>query len=159
MTAATLHDVSGGRYVLGLGASTKALVEGFHDVPFVHPAAKLRDTTAKVRALLDGRRAQLDTGATVRPLRLGQPWAPDLPIWLAAMGERTVAVTAELADGWFPTFVTTERLGAWSRKMRDIRDGGRRSQPITVAAGPMTVADQDADAARRVIASCVAWHL
>ena len=54
MTAATLHQVSGGRYVLGLGTSTKALAEGFHGTPFEHPAAKLRDTVSSVRALLDG---------------------------------------------------------------------------------------------------------
>jgi alkanesulfonate monooxygenase SsuD/methylene tetrahydromethanopterin reductase-like flavin-dependent oxidoreductase (luciferase family) len=59
MTAATLHQVCGGRYVLGLGASTKALVEGFHDTAFEHPAAKLRDVVTKVRALLAGQPAQL----------------------------------------------------------------------------------------------------
>src|SRR3954447_7669921 len=41
MTAATLHEISGGRYLLGLGASTEALTEGFHDVPFAHPADRL----------------------------------------------------------------------------------------------------------------------
>ena len=76
MTAATLHQVSGGRYVLGLGASTKALAEGFHDVAFEHPAA--------------------------RPLRLGQPPAPELPIWVAALGQHTTRVAAELGDGWIP---------------------------------------------------------
>ena len=54
MTAATLHQVCGGRYVLGLGASTKALVEGFHDTAFEHPAAKLRDVVTRVRTLLAG---------------------------------------------------------------------------------------------------------
>ena len=60
MTAATLHQISGGRYVLGLGASTRALVEGFHDTPFEHPAPKLRDVVIKVRSLLAGQPAQLD---------------------------------------------------------------------------------------------------
>src|ERR1700748_740889 len=90
MTAATLHQVSGGRYVLGLGASTKALAEGFHDTAFEHPAAKLRDTVTKVRALLAGQPARLDRQALVRPLRLGQPPAPEVPIWVAALGEHTV---------------------------------------------------------------------
>src|SRR5215467_6340264 len=54
MTAATLHQISAGRYVLGLGASTRALAEGFHDVPFDRPAARLRDVVTTVRALLDG---------------------------------------------------------------------------------------------------------
>ena len=99
---ATLHRLSGGRFVLGLGPSTRALVEGFHDIGFAHPADRLREVTVKVRALLAGERALLDGPAGARPLRLGQPAAPDLPIWLAALGERTVRVAAELADGWFP---------------------------------------------------------
>ena len=62
MTAATLHQVSGGRFVLGLGASTSALAEGFHDTAFDRPAAKVRDVVTKVRALLDGRPAELEIG-------------------------------------------------------------------------------------------------
>src|ERR1700733_3156407 len=92
MTAATLQRMSGGRYILGLGASTQALVEGFHDLPFVRPAAKLRDVTGKVRALLTGERARLNSASTARPLRLGQPPVPDLPIWLAATGTQTLQV-------------------------------------------------------------------
>src|SRR6201996_4905670 len=78
MTAATLHQVSGGRYVLGLGASTRALTEGFHDVPFEHPAAKLRDTVTRVRALLAGQPAPLSRTPAAHALRLGQPPVPDL---------------------------------------------------------------------------------
>ena len=89
MTAATLHQVCGGRYVLGLGASTQALAEGFHDTPFEHPAAKLRDVVTKVRALLAGQPAQLSHAPAAHPLRLGQPPAPDLPIWVAALGPHT----------------------------------------------------------------------
>ena len=60
MAAATLQQISGGRYVLGLGASTKALVEGFHDAAFEDPAGRLRDVVTKVRALLAGQPARLD---------------------------------------------------------------------------------------------------
>src|SRR6202040_2406154 len=67
MTAATLQQISGGRYVLGLGASTQALAEGFHDVPFEHPAAKLRDTVIRVRDLLRGLPAQLSQAPAARP--------------------------------------------------------------------------------------------
>jgi alkanesulfonate monooxygenase SsuD/methylene tetrahydromethanopterin reductase-like flavin-dependent oxidoreductase (luciferase family) len=160
MTAATLHRISGGRYILGLGASTKALAEGFHDVPFVHPAAKLRDVTTKVRALLTGERARLDSTPTARPLRLGQPPVPDLPIWLAATGEHTVRVAAELADGWFPLFVTRDRLASQAPVLaRSRAAAGRGSTPLTVAAGPMTVADSDAGTARSLVASSTAWYL
>jgi alkanesulfonate monooxygenase SsuD/methylene tetrahydromethanopterin reductase-like flavin-dependent oxidoreductase (luciferase family) len=160
MTAATLHRISEGRYILGLGASTKPLVEGFHDLPFVHPAAKLRDVTVKVRALLTGERAPLGSASTARPLRLGQPAVPDLPIWLAATGDRTVQVAAELADGWFPLFVAPDWLASQGPELNRVRvAAGLRSTPLTVAAGPLTVAADDADTARSLVAGCTAWYL
>ena len=110
MTAATLYQVCGGRYLLGLGASTQALAEGFHDTAFEHPAAKLRDVVTKVRALLAGQPAQLGHAPAARPLRLGQPPAPDLPIWVAALGHHTIRVAAELGDGWIPALVARDRL-------------------------------------------------
>ncbi|HZD74673.1 MAG TPA: LLM class flavin-dependent oxidoreductase [Actinomycetota bacterium] len=160
MTAATLHRLSAGRYVLGLGPSTKALVEGFHGLRFVHPADKLREVTTKVRALLDGERALPDTMSSARPLRLGQAAAPDLPIWLAAMGDRTVRVAAELADGWFPCFVARDHVADQaSTLMKHRQAAGLRSQPLTIVAGPLTVAADDATVARRIAASCIAWYL
>jgi len=160
MTAATLHQVSGGRYVLGLGASTKALAEGFHDVPFEHPAAKLRDTVTGVRALLGGLPAPLRQAPDARPLRLGQPPAPEVPIWVAALGDRTTRVAAELGDGWIPAFVARDRLPAWTARLNRLREtAAPRAHPLTVAAGPITAAGEDAGAARDLVASCIAWYL
>jgi len=116
MSAATLHQISGGRYVLGLGPSTRALVEGFHDVAFHHPADRLRDVTLTVRALLAGERVPLAGARDVHPLRLGQPPVPDLPIWIAAMGPRAVRVAAELADGWMPAWVPRDRFAPPPRR-------------------------------------------
>jgi alkanesulfonate monooxygenase SsuD/methylene tetrahydromethanopterin reductase-like flavin-dependent oxidoreductase (luciferase family) len=160
MTAATLHQLSGGRYVLGLGASSRALVEGFHDTAFEHPAARLRAVTTTVRALLAGEPVPLDTVPGARPLRLGQPAAPELPIWLAAMGDRALRVAAELGDGWFPAMVARDRLAGRVARLRQLRDAaGRRAPALTIAAGPLTVVDDDPRAARAVAAGCVAWYL
>ena len=160
MAAATLHQISGGRYVLGLGASTRALVEGFHDTAFVHPAAKLREVLTKVRALLAGEPARLDVVPGAHPLRLGQPPAPELPIWVAAMGDRTLRVAAELGDGWFPALVAQDRLATWVPELDRLREAaGRRAQAFTVAAGPLAVADDDPGTARAVAASCAAWYV
>ena len=160
MTAATLRQLSGGRYILGLGASTRALAEGFHDTPFEHPAAKLRDTVAGVRALLDGLPAQLSHAPGARPLRLGQPPAPDVPIWVAALGRHSTQAAAELADGWIPALVARDYLPGWTAQLNRVRetsDPGRA--PLTVAAGPVAVADENADTAREIAAACVAWYL
>jgi alkanesulfonate monooxygenase SsuD/methylene tetrahydromethanopterin reductase-like flavin-dependent oxidoreductase (luciferase family) len=160
MTAATLHQVCAGRYILGLGASTRALAEGFHDTAFEHPAARLRDTVTKVRALLDGQPARLDRldrEPPVRPLRLGQPPVPEVPIWIAAMGEHTLRVAAELGDGWIPALVARDRLPAWKDRLSRLRDA--TAPPLTVATGPVTVADDDARTARGIAGTCIAWYL
>ncbi|GIJ56058.1 LLM class flavin-dependent oxidoreductase [Virgisporangium aurantiacum] len=150
MTAATLHRISGGRFILGLGASTRQLVEGWHDLGYDRPAARLRAVTTEVRALLNGERAALSAVPGARALRLGQPPVPELPIWLAASGERTIRVTAELADGWYPLYLRRDRLV-------ELRAGmpGR----VTVAAGPFTVVDDDVVAARDAAAACTAAYL
>ncbi len=155
MTAATLHQISGGRYVLGLGASTRALVEGFHDKAFEDPAGRLRDVVTKVRALLAGEPARLDHATAAWPLRLGQPAVPEVPIWVAALGRRTLQVAADLGDGWVPVMVARDRLAGQVTSMREA--AGPRA--LTVAAGPMTVVDEDAGAARSIAASCSAWYL
>jgi alkanesulfonate monooxygenase SsuD/methylene tetrahydromethanopterin reductase-like flavin-dependent oxidoreductase (luciferase family) len=160
MTAATLHQISGGRFVLGLGPSTQALVEGFHNIPFVHPAEKVRDVTTRVRALLTGETAPVSTIPGARPLRLGQSPIPSLPIWLAAMGKRTAQVVAEVADGWFPFYVSRDRLRGWIGELTVARSAaGLRSDPLTVAAGPTVVVDQDPQVARRIAAASAAWYL
>jgi alkanesulfonate monooxygenase SsuD/methylene tetrahydromethanopterin reductase-like flavin-dependent oxidoreductase (luciferase family) len=108
MTAATLHQVCGGRYVLGLGASTKALVEGFHGTAFEHPAAKLRDVVTKVRTLLAGQ----PSSATPRP-RGRCAWASRSPRG-THLGRRAGPshdpVAAELDDGWISALVARDRL-------------------------------------------------
>src|SRR3954466_7254510 len=67
MTAATLSQISGGRYVLGLGASTQALAEGFHDTPFTHPTDRVAHTHTAVRGLLAGEPARLLHSPNARP--------------------------------------------------------------------------------------------
>jgi alkanesulfonate monooxygenase SsuD/methylene tetrahydromethanopterin reductase-like flavin-dependent oxidoreductase (luciferase family) len=160
MTAATLCQVCGGRYVLGLGASTKALAEGFHDTPFEHPAAKLREVVTKVRALLAGQPAQLGHAPAALPLRLGQPPAPEVPIWVAALGQHTTRVAAELGDGWIPALVARDRLPGWAAELRQLRQAAAPgARPLTVAAGPLAAADDNADTARGIAAACIAWYL
>jgi alkanesulfonate monooxygenase SsuD/methylene tetrahydromethanopterin reductase-like flavin-dependent oxidoreductase (luciferase family) len=160
MTAATLHQVCGGRYVLGLGASTRALAEGFHDTPFERPAAKLRDVVTQVRTLLDGEPVGLRHVPSAYALRLNQLSAPEVPIWIAALGPRTTRVAAELGDGWIPALVARDRVASWAGELarqRDAVNTGRAA--FTVAAGPIAVADDSPDTARDIAAACTAWYL
>ena len=149
MTAATLHQLAGGRFVLGLGASTRQLTEGWHDIGYERPAARLRAVTAGVRARLNGDRAELSAVPGARALRLGQPPVPELPIWLAATGERTLRVVADLADGWYPLYLRRDR----------VRELGAGLAPVTVAAGPFTIVEDDLAAARAAAAACTTTYL
>jgi len=155
MSAATLHDLSGGRFILGLGASTSALAQGFHGVPYERPAARLRDYTLAVRALLRGEPSPAGVG---RPLKLGHAPVPDLPIWVAASGDRTVRVAAELADGWCPIYLRRDRLSDWMAELAPVRAAAGLG-PLTLSAGPFTVVDDDPVRARELAAVCTATYL
>lgn len=160
MSAATLADISGGRHVLGLGASTKALVEGFHGIPFEKPTRRFRQTVRAVRQILNGERAPVPDEVEARPLKLGQPPRPDLPIYLAGLGPQSVRAAAQLAEGWFPYLVARDRFQTWVPDLLRIRRrAGRADDPFTVVAGPNVSVNADADAARQVVAANLAWYV
>jgi len=160
MAASTLATVSGGRFVLGLGASTAQLVEGLHDVPFVTPVAKLRRTVTQVRALLRGERIPLAVTTAARPLKLNVPPAPDVPIYLAALADVSVRVAGEVADGWLPFFYARDRLGDGIALMREgAARGGDPHRTLAVWATIPTVVSDDSATAREGAAWFVAFYL
>lgn len=110
MAASTLNLLSGGRVILGLGSSTRQLVEGLHDVSYDAPYKKLRQTITQVRALVRGDRIPLTTASNARPLRLNLPEYSDLPIYLAASSSRSIRLAGELCDGWIPFLYPRDRL-------------------------------------------------
>jgi F420-dependent oxidoreductase-like protein len=125
MTAATLDLLSGGRLLLGLGTSGPQVVEGWHGEPWGKPLGKTREYVEIVRAAL--RREVVEhhgehyripwdgPGATGlgKPLKLMlRPLRAEIPIYLAALGPKNVALATEIADGWLPIFVAPERFDA-----------------------------------------------
>jgi alkanesulfonate monooxygenase SsuD/methylene tetrahydromethanopterin reductase-like flavin-dependent oxidoreductase (luciferase family) len=160
MAASTLWTVSGGRFVLGLGASTAQLVEGLHDVPFGMPVARLRRTVTQVRALLRGERIPLATTTAARPLKLNVPPTPDVPIYLAALADASVRVAGEVADGWLPFFYARDRLADGIALLREgAARGGDPSKKLGVWATVPTVVSDDPAKAREGAAWFVAFYL
>lgn len=159
MAAATLHDVSGGRFSLGLGASTAQLVEGLHDTPFREPFDRMRRTVLQVRALLAGERLPLGTAGT-RPLRLNLPPHSGLAIHLAGLAPQTIRLAGEVADGWMPFLFPRSRLADGCALLREgaARVSPERGLPIIVPSLPTVVA-ADADEARKGAAWFVAFYL
>ncbi|GMQ84514.1 MAG: LLM class F420-dependent oxidoreductase [Acidimicrobiia bacterium] len=126
MTAATIDQMSNGRFLLGLGVSGPQVVEGWHGRPYGKPLGLTREYVTIVRKALardepvtfDGEHYQIPyrgEGATGlgKPLKLMlKPKNPQLPIYLAAIGPKNVRLTAEIADGWLPIFYSPERAEA-----------------------------------------------
>jgi probable F420-dependent oxidoreductase len=96
--AAALADASGGRFVLGLGASSNVIVERWNEVPFEKPLTKLRETVPVLREVLAG-------GRGPGGFKLEVPPAQPVPIALAALRDRMLRLGGELADGTFTNFL------------------------------------------------------
>jgi len=160
MAAATLHEISGGRFALGLGASTKQLAEGLHDVPFGAPVEQMRRVITQVRALLKGERIPLAAAPRARALRLNVPPASDVPIYLAGLSAETVRLAGELADGWMPFLFPRSRMPEGIALLREgaARAGAPDRVPRIVPCIPAVVA-ADADEARKGAAWFVAFYL
>jgi F420-dependent oxidoreductase-like protein len=123
MTAMTLDALSGGRFRLGLGVSGPQVVEGWHGQPFGRPLRKTREYVEIVRAILRREKpleyageyyripyAGPDATGLGKPLKSILHGRRDLPIYLAAIGPKNVALAAEIADGWIPTFFSAYRM-------------------------------------------------
>lgn len=132
MTAMTLDALSGGRALLGLGVSGPQVVEGWHGQPFGKPLGRTREYVSIVRAILARERPLEHAGEYYQiPYRgpgatgLGKPLRSivhgraDLPIYLAAIGPRNVALAAELADGWLPVFYSPARAGLFQAALTE----------------------------------------
>jgi F420-dependent oxidoreductase-like protein len=150
MTAAGVDALSGGRCMLGLGASGPQVIEGFHGIPYDAPVARLREIIEicrrvwkRERLTYHGAKYQIplppDQGLGLgKPLKLiTQPVRDDIPIAVASLTPKSVAMTAELADGWLPVFYhptkARQRWGEALEKGRAKRDPARA--PLQIFAG------------------------
>lgn len=122
MTAMTLNQLSGGRFLLGLGLSGPQVVEGWHGAGYAHPLGRTREYVEIVRRIFrreaplafEGRHFQIpyrgeDATGLGKPLKSTLAAAPDIPIYLAAIGPKNVELAAEIGDGWLPIFFAPER--------------------------------------------------
>jgi F420-dependent oxidoreductase-like protein len=157
-TAAGLDNVSRGRAILGLGASGPQVVEGFHGVPYERPLTRTRETIDVVRAFLRREEPVTYDGTTVqlplpegrgkglgKPLKLlTHPERAEVPIFVAALGPRNVAMTAEVADGWMPLLYLPEHATeVWGEPLAEgrARRSAERGDLDVVAGGMLAVAE------------------
>lgn len=165
MTAAGVDTMSGGRFHLGLGASGPQVIEGWHGVPYDNPIGRTREIASICRAVWT-REAPLEhhgpnyeiplgpgkgTGLG-RPLKIiAHPVRPRIPIWIASLGEKNVAMTAEVADGWLPIlFIPEKAKDVWGAALAD---GESKRDPslgkLMISAGGL-LAIGDGDEVKRI---------
>jgi F420-dependent oxidoreductase-like protein len=173
MTAMTLDALSGGRFRLGLGVSGPQVVEGWHGQPFGKPLAKTREYVEVVRAVLKrdkplefrGEYYQIPyagPGATGlgKPLRSILHGRATLPIYLAAVGPKNVALAAEIADGWIPVFFSARRITMFREWLNEgFKAGGRAPERFDIMPMVSVVVGPDVAACRALVRPRVALYV
>lgn len=142
MHAATLDEISEGRFILGLGTSGARVIEGFHGRAYRKPLTHVKDAIRVVRALLAGEKLSA-AGADLheyRPFELAmEPTRRRIPIFVASLRQKSIETIGELADGWMPTFWPYTEL----RRGREwLAAGARRAgrEPGDIVTAPFTTA-------------------
>ncbi|WP_409060816.1 LLM class F420-dependent oxidoreductase [Streptomyces sp. SYP-A7185] len=172
-TAAGLDAISGGRAIIGLGASGPQVVEGWHGKPYDKPLARTRETIELTRRIL--RREVIDHhGITDMPLprekggKLGKPLKiltrpvrSEVPLYVASLGPANVRMTAEIADGWLPTlFIPEKAHQVWGAPLAE----GKAQRdpalgPLRTVAGGLLAIGADAAAARDMARPQIALYV
>ncbi|MDX3533522.1 LLM class F420-dependent oxidoreductase [Streptomyces sp. MB09-01] len=172
-TAAGLDALSGGRALLGLGASGPQVVEGWHGKPYDKPLGRTRETVELCRRIW--RRETIDHhGITDMPLPpergsglgkplkiLTRPVRDAIPVYIASLGPANVRLTAEIADGWLPTLFLPEKAAAvWGGPLAE--GAAKRAPelgPLQTVAGGLLAIGEDAAAVRDLARPQIALYV
>lgn len=159
MVAATLQEVSGGRFLLGLGAGAEEFLS-WAGVGRPQPLARTRAAVDAVRVLLDGGSPPADEVWEWRPeARLQAPPATRVPIYLGVMSPRMLALAGERCDGALPLLFPPEHWTAASEQARvGLASVGRPERAFDLAACVWVAIDEDVDRARSLLAEKIAYY-
>ncbi len=172
MAAMTLDQLTGGRMVLGIGASGPQVVEGWYGEDYGRPLARTREYVAVLRKVFARERVEFSGTYYTIPRRDGtglgkalkstlHPARPTIPILLAAQGPKNIALAAEIADGWIPGWFSPHD-DADSRAALEagfaVRPGGRPAD-FEVAASVGAYADSDVERAADHVRPTLALYI
>ena len=162
---ASLDIVSQGRAVLGLGTSGRRVVEGWHGVRYDRPLERTREYIRIIRLILSGQRADYD-GTLFHLSGFRLPFSPvctTIPIFVASLGPRNLALTGELADGWLPTWVHVDRLAEMKETVRaGAEAAGRTIDQVSTAPQVLCYVANDSctmDEGRRLLSGHMAYYI
>jgi F420-dependent oxidoreductase-like protein len=174
MSAATLDLMSGGRMLLGLGVSGPQVVEGWHGVAYGKPLERTREYVEIVNAILKREQPLEHHGEHYDiPLRGGtglgkplklivHPVRSRIPIYIAAIGPKNIALAAEIADGWLPIFYSPERTHIFKNALDEgfARAGGGKSLAnFDISPSVSVVVGDDLDKCRAPLKAGLALYI
>jgi len=175
MTAMTLDQLSGGRFLLGIGPSGPQVVEGWHGVPFGKPMTRYREYVAIVRQILerkaplehDGFHYQIpyrgeDATGLGKPLKSILHGNPDMPIYMASITPAGLRCAGEVGDGIFPLWMNPERFDVYEPYLQagfDKAGNGKCLADFEIAPFVDVVIGDDLDACRLPIKEGLALYI
>ena len=163
-TAASLDNISGGRFVLGLGTSGHQVIEGWHGVKFERGVRRLRETMEIVRLIL--RRERLSYRGEIFQVEQGlklitHPVRDRIPIYLATLTPAGIALAGEMADGWLPVFFSPRHWESVIRPAleRGAERSGRSLSELSVCVSQPVVLTDDLEAGRDSVREHLALYI
>jgi F420-dependent oxidoreductase-like protein len=169
MTASTLDNISNGRMLCGIGVSGPQVSEGWHGVPFRKPLARTREYVEILRMAFAHEKVSYDgefyklplPDGPGKPLKLIVPPIQErLPIYIAAIGPKNTALTAEIADGWIPTIFSPEQMDTYRPSLEQgAAKGGRSLDDFDVAPMVSLAIHDDHDKARDLMRPFLALYI
>lgn len=154
MTALSMAQISGDRFLLGLGVSGPQVVEGLHGEAFAKPLSRLKEYVDIVKLGISGQRMVYDGDRYVLPRPGGEGKAlkssirprPELPIYLATLGPKSLEYTGEVADGWLGTSFIAEHGDVLLDPIRaGAERAGRSMDDIDIQVSAQVVVSDDVD--------------
>ena len=169
MTAATIDNLSGGRMLLGLGTSGPQVSEGFHGVRWGKQLQRTREYVAVVRKALAREKIEFHGETLELPLPDGpgkalkltiKPVQDRIPIFLAVLGPKNVALAAEIADGWLPVFFSPEHTKAFRGPLEEgAKAGGRSLDGFRICPSVNVYISDDLESARNAMRPILALYV
>ncbi len=148
-TAATLDDLSGGRFILGLGSSTPNLVEGWHGLKFGKPLARTRETIEICHRIWDRDRSPYKGEIfQVEGVKLGfEPLRNRIPIWHGALLPKALKLCGEKADGWIPNLLPEQGFAQGRSAIEQAAaSAGRPEAAVNIVGGMQLMVGDEPDA-------------
>ncbi len=163
MAGATLDKLSGGRFLFGFGPSGPQVSEGWYGVPYAKPWGRTREYVEVVREIVaregplehQGKHYQLPLpGGEGKALKLNfHPERSRIPVFLGAIGRKSVELAAEIADGWIPIFFSVDAFEqTWGEHLEaGFAKSGRARSDLEVSPSLQVAIDGDQEAAKGVV--------